>query len=821
MSLQEPKTTAGTKSRQLCNKCGLPVSAGYSGSITSWILQQNSCKCGERIEDKHNCPICGLPISRGSGASVTSWIFKDNRCQCSPSARNHASTSSVDTSIKLKELVNGVNSSIAGPRDEEFEDIQSHPDAAKFREATPGEIISEKYRIIEVTGRGGMSIVYRAEQIADNSIVALKLMKPQDIPKSAWQRFEKEAQTARGFDHRNLVQVRDFGLVDGVQPYMVMDFIDGPTLADLIAQHGALPVEQVLEIFLQVCDGLAYAYAQRLIHRDLKPSNILLSRNADGGVTVKIVDFGIAKLLQRTGGESLALTRTGEIFGSPPYMSPEQCIGAEVSHRSDLYSLGCTLFEALTGAPPFTAKTAVMTMQKHQSEKPPSLKVGSMGRSFPPELERVVETLLQKDPKARYRNVYLLKEDLVAIVNKKPIAASPAAGVIAPPIRRPAIIALASLAACLVVTFVGVSFYIAKSHEEENRRKNEKYEFEKRFLSEVGVNHKLPSSTGDRPAISGSTPGPLLALDEDWYAPFSMVTADRRVFKFPTDRSLGTIGIGNSASRPARGKYVAPADAELVLAVSWSVLQHPQMLRKFRPDDLKGIMLVKGPINDDTLLFLDHMTGLEFIRIARPQTQEIGSFGNVTDKGLAFISQLPNVRFFEILGTDVTASGLKRARWLHQLEHLDMADVRDARALIPELQKSKKLTRLGIRNGRLTDNDVKAIAKMKDLKTLNLGMNRGITDAGIAYLANCRHLKSLSLANCSVTPKAIPHLKKLPQLEQLALTFDEEWQPADRSNLIRALAGARVSHVDHDYSRSGQLEQARQAEKEIQAGRSF
>lgn len=337
------------------------------------------------------CSACGKLVAHGTTGSITSWLSNGHICQC------------------------------AGARTEKVEEKVSSE-----------EVIGRRYKILALIGSGGMADVYRAEDLKSHKVVALKKLKTESVPRSLWKRFEEEAKAACRFHHPNLVTVLDFGRIDGRHPYMAMDFVDGQSLAEVIARHGSVPLDQSIEIFLQVCDGLAYAHAHGIVHRDLKPSNIMLSAGTDDAVVcVKLVDFGIAKL-KADGSESLALTRTGDVFGSPLYMSPEQCMGQSIDQRSDLYSLGCTIFETLTGAPPFVANTALLTIQKHQSDKPLTLRESSMGRVFPESMEKVVARLLSKEPQTRYQTALALKEDLIAVKELRAVSSAEKLKVSAP-----------------------------------------------------------------------------------------------------------------------------------------------------------------------------------------------------------------------------------------------------------------------------------------------------------------------------------------------------------------------------------------------------
>ena len=210
------------------------------------------------------------------------------------------------------------------------------------------------------------------------------------------------------------MRVSDFGIYDEKMPFMVMEFLAGTPLSEVLT-HGALPADDTLQIALQLCDALEHAHEKGIFHRDLKPSNILV---ADGITNkIKIIDFGIATLTAED--NRMHLTKTGEVFGSPLYMSPEQCAGLKADNRSDIYALGCIIYECLTGAPPHVGDTALITMMKHQQDVPLSLKQASLGREFPRGLENIVVKTLAKAPEQRYQTIAVLRHDLQAVRDGK------------------------------------------------------------------------------------------------------------------------------------------------------------------------------------------------------------------------------------------------------------------------------------------------------------------------------------------------------------------------------------------------------------------
>jgi serine/threonine protein kinase/tetratricopeptide (TPR) repeat protein len=284
-----------------------------------------------------------------------------------------------------------------------------------------GTIVLGRYEIVSRLGEGGMGIVYKAYDQSANRFVAIKLISQDRLKnQKSVLRFKQEAIATARLNHPTITKVFDCGLTDDEQPYLVMEFAEGKTLSSLITEEGQLPLGETLTVFIQICDGLAHAHENKVLHRDLKPSNIMLNRNADS-TAVKILDFGIAKILESAGVPSLHLTHTGELLGSPLYMSPEQAKGGDIDQRSDLYSLGCSIYEALTGGPPHIGESPISTLLKRESLKPLSMGEASLGLEFPQELEDIVAKLLKHDPNERYQSAAELKRDLLK-VDAQPVA---------------------------------------------------------------------------------------------------------------------------------------------------------------------------------------------------------------------------------------------------------------------------------------------------------------------------------------------------------------------------------------------------------------
>jgi serine/threonine protein kinase len=281
------------------------------------------------------------------------------------------------------------------------------------RDPLVGTVFAERYEILSVLGTGGMSVVYKARHRYMDRLVAVKLLLSHLVlDNSAIQRFQQEAQAASSLGHQNIIAVYDFGVTPENQAFLVMDYLDGENLADVLERDGKIPPSRAIDVFRQVCDGLEHAHRKGIIHRDLKPSNLVLMTQEDGSELVKLVDFGIAKFLPQEGKMRQQLTHTGQVFGSPLYMSPEQCVGAKLDARSDLYSLGCLMYEALTGVHPLKGATSFETMNRHVKSKPLPFAQVAPDAAIPEELQAIVAKCLEKDPANRFQSAAEIRQSL-------------------------------------------------------------------------------------------------------------------------------------------------------------------------------------------------------------------------------------------------------------------------------------------------------------------------------------------------------------------------------------------------------------------------
>lgn len=264
----------------------------------------------------------------------------------------------------------------------------------------PGSVVADKYEILSVVGQGGMGVVYKAHQRSFDRTVALKFLWANDG--SEWvERFRREAKILSALKHRNLVSCYELGVWDN-NLFVSMEYAEARNLQDAL-ENGGIGVSRTLAIAKQIAEALACAHAAGIVHRDLKPSNILLIGSENEQETVKLIDFGLAKVLKASDTPTSTLTETGFAVGTVQYMSPEQCIGSNVDGRSDLYSLGAVMYACLTGKPPFDNDVQLMVMHDHLNTIPADLTADSVGEPLPSGLDCIVARCLAKQASERYQ----------------------------------------------------------------------------------------------------------------------------------------------------------------------------------------------------------------------------------------------------------------------------------------------------------------------------------------------------------------------------------------------------------------------------------
>jgi serine/threonine protein kinase len=473
------KTGENKSAENICARCGRRrLLAERRGSLTSFLLSDLSCYCDESstqagdaaklqpLEKAKNrtggqstvCQRCLKLVPTVSRAgSITAFFFKDQRCQCrKPLLESNKS----DYSAKVKApaqiaIYEGSDNydrlNLAGLETRyhggellsKRTSLKTAMQTARANQAkatiamaelAPGQIIGGCYELLDLAGQGGMGSVYKARHTVLGRLCAVKFLLPSMITPRTWFLFQKEAKLVSTMQHQTICQVYDLGIHNETVPYYCMDFVEGATLESTIIKHGPLSVGATLELFIKVCEGLNYAHRRGVVHKDLKPANLMITGSSNT-IEIRILDFGIADLAEsarESQGQAFdsesdskaqqprGALKQADIIGSASYMSPEQFVGDAVDRRSDIYSLGCVIFETLVGAPPFLEQTFEDLRHAHLAKLPPSLEAPT-GIYFPLSIQAIIAKCLEKSPDHRYQSVAELSVDLELALAKKPL----------------------------------------------------------------------------------------------------------------------------------------------------------------------------------------------------------------------------------------------------------------------------------------------------------------------------------------------------------------------------------------------------------------
>jgi tRNA A-37 threonylcarbamoyl transferase component Bud32 len=634
---------------------------------------------------------------------------------------------------------------------------------------SPGDIIDTRYQVIGVIGRGGFGCVYKVFQVLLRKEFALKTLNPVNVTETTILRLRKEAQAASRLEHPNLVQALDFGMIEGIQPFLVMDLVEGPTLAEYLKEHGRVSVETALEIFIPLAQAIAYAHRQGVVHRDLKPSNVILSpdRTRNAQFIPKIVDFGIAKIKFSDESRMMSLTATGDIFGTPLYMSPEQCSGTGVDARSDIYSLGCMFFEALTGAPPFNGNNPLEVMMQHGSATLPTLKDASLGENFAPELERIVASMLTKLPSERYADSQILADDLFWLkhgeVARISVAQKPDAVELKKVASNKSIIYKALLA--IVCTIIGalIGYGVALGTRPapavvENTADDSKIFDIGSDIKEAYLSENLKNGSKKFRFQPIKNINQLHDLEMGW-----------GTFHWWTDK-----GQHKEAKIPTDGKSVTvPEDARLFYRVGYNSSQFPYTWARFNHNDLTGIVLDGNMCSyEDTTIdtvfnsfIQQHNLKVLFVRNCTASIHSIKSLAYLSSLRWLDLNMVPTAyQYKEITPSLLDGKEIANFSYLPDLRVLSIELMRDVSVVLPKLS-SENLRALSLARDVVTDEDLQSLSRFKNLEILNLrecrvGRKDIDGDKLIGVLMELKNLKKFAI-DAAVLDKMSPENLKL------------------------------------------------------------
>lgn len=274
-----------------------------------------------------------------------------------------------------------------------------------------GAIVEDRYEISGVIAQGGMSIIYKARCVISGIDCAIKAIATENSDDGRFiERFKREAQVMISLEHPNIINEYSFGQLPDGRAYMALEYLDGMTLQERLSMDGLVRAQECVPWFIEMCHGIDHAHERGVVHRDIKPSNIFLV-NTGNQITVKLLDFGISRKMD----VSQNFTLPGQVYGSPPYMSPEQCKGLPLDVRSDIYSFGCVMYHCLAGVPPLLGEYSFETMTKQVNEAAPGFGARKNLFGISDHLENIVLVCLAKDPAVRFQSVAELRRQLEAV----------------------------------------------------------------------------------------------------------------------------------------------------------------------------------------------------------------------------------------------------------------------------------------------------------------------------------------------------------------------------------------------------------------------
>ncbi|HEY9755603.1 MAG TPA: protein kinase [Oculatellaceae cyanobacterium] len=617
---------------------------------------------------------------------------------------------------------------------------------------------AERYEFLEALGAGGMSTIYKARQRALNRMVAIKMMHEHLMNELTMRRFQAEGKAASSLNHPNIVKVHDFGLTDTGQPYMVMDLVEGKALDRVIDELGGLPLTQCLIVFIDIADALAHAHENGILHRDLKPGNVMITTTLERPLVAKIVDFGIAKMLDDKEDSPIQrLTQTGELFGSALYMSPEQCLGRKVDRRSDIYSFGCLMFECLTGNPPFQGDRLVDTLSKQMTTKAPLLSEARPDKKYPAKLEDLVDKCLAKNPDARFRTFEEVRSQLAAVqadVDEGLLREKSAIQHFVRSATRWKLAAIGFVVGLLILGLMANTLMAWRSQQVEGRKK---YALSKAHLL------------------------PLIKHD--------LLTTEVLSELLPENAGLTQIDLSESKVSNEGMLYVDMQTDLRDLNLTDTPIKNDGLLKLKDLKNLESLAVSGTGITNDGLTVLQHFPKLKSLALANvkvnpagikylcplTQLQELDlSYTEIDGQCLEQLSTLP-ISVLHLHNTNLKGEDLKALKNFSKLTKLDLAstDIDDAglKNLI-----DLPLQKLCIENeGNISDDAAKYLVQMKNLLDLNISDTK-FTDKGISEIANAlTNLQVLSANGLTLHWNNMEALSKLQRLKKLSLNEDSSF----------------------------------------------
>ncbi|MBX3075382.1 protein kinase [Candidatus Obscuribacterales bacterium] len=681
-----------------CFSCLKPKTRATGGFVTQMI---DICRCGEvpdlpmeAVESLPTCRQCRKSINQRRTGSMTQWIFRADFCQCDnpePELCAHQK-----------------------PRKHSFDFVDDDGEELELsRQSFPFERYQPKVKL----GVGASGTVYMSRDRLLGKRVAVKVL--HELTAGQLIAFQDEARTTSRLHHPNIIQVLDFGPTESGVPYMVLEYIDkGVSLEQYIRTNGPLPLDRAVAIFGKVCSALTHAHESGVFHRDLKPSNILLADISDGEPDVKLIDFGVAKVKYETQEPTIIQGKT--IAGTPAYMPPEMVQGESFDALSETYTLGCVIFETLTGRPPFIGASAMETLAMHSQSPAPRMS-NVAEEEFPESIESIVARCLSKAPKDRYQNLEELQEDLENILSPNPLQ------------------------------FVSTDEYNALVLAPE-------YTDRDRSDLQGHIEISLASVARPRPINPKGFFGAALVVILS-----GVFISMEIVHRSPNNKSSAA---SRRADDPVREAPLKAMSSDLATSDHDAIVEQMKSNHAFKVDVASQTWTAVERLSDNDLKRLADRSR-DVVRCLRLNGGSIEGQIDLTDTAYGYVAKLP-LRLFDAEHSSIKDSGLRKIGTMHTLRTLDLTDTsitdKGLRYLIgsniQDLNVSSCLF--------LTEKCGRSLSKIDSLRVLNLSTT-DVSDESIKLLARLPHLEELRLSNTSVSDSSLRNLSHNRTIKRLQL----------------------------------------------------
>lgn len=704
----------------ICQKCGMPKDSKESGRLTQFLM---ICSCdltASQVESPKTikiCESCGKLVREGRSGSITQFIFRSDICQC-------------ESPVVRKQPVDNIDSaSLTGASIRELEsEVQEDLDVDS--ESFP----LDRYSPLKFLGAGASGEVHLAKDQILNNLVAVKTLRVLTADQLIL--FQEEAKATSKLNHPNIVKILDFGASKSGVPYMVLEYFASLSLEEHLKDIGRMNFNDLIVILLQICEALSYAHSQGVYHRDIKPSNFLIAINEDGISSVKVIDFGIAKVpdLTKTPVEFQGKT----LAGTPAYMCPDLAQGFSYTSASEVYSIGCVAFELLTGKKPFEAETALEMISKHANEKIPLI---SDVVDFPiaDEAVNLISRCLEKDPEKRIQSPRQLAEilsggdDLIsdADYEKKGLASSST------------FLKFASLVMALTVLIFFWNFVFQKPDPKSTSRNvaNKVDKFDERHILLANNIHKKHQFG-------------------EYYSYIITGKITDKQLKSLKPIQPNRLFLNKSTLTDEQLDYVIKLPLK-ALQVSFTNISDKGVEKISRLSNLEVLTMDGCPnITEKAIPYINKLKKLEMLTVAKTNfgDQEVEQLTeknnlqmfylshckNVTDKVLPKLLKFKKLKVMGLGGTSITRKtieGLQAHKTINglALSHLDLTD-----DMLPDKFKSD-LAILDLADNKFTDKSLSKILKLKKLWCLNLSDCPNVSDRGMTVMASRMRLSDYKI----------------------------------------------------------------------------